>query len=138
MNTISKLNKQNKQTWVKLQRRLNSVQFPLSKLLTNDKVHSSVKNKAISVGSSEGYFIRTLLTTTAFILAWNDARVDSSTHKQPLYLFYNRKIICDTARSSGSLEAEDLSTAVIRKTISSGLSASGPEQENQLLISRGV
>ena len=53
----------------------------------NDDVHSFVKNKAVSVGSSEGYFIPTLLTTTAFILACNDARVDTSTHKQPLNLF---------------------------------------------------
>ena len=138
MHTVSKLTKQNKQTWVKLQRRLNSAQFPHSKLFTNDKVHSFVTNKAISVGSPEGYFIPTLLTTTAFILAWNDTRVDSSTHKQPLNLFYNRKIICDTARSSGFLEAEDLSTAVISRTTSSWLVSSGPEQENHLIISRGV
>ena len=138
MNTVSKLNKQNKQTWVKLRRRLNSAQFPHSKLFTNNKVHSFVTNKAISVGSPKGYFIPTLLTTTAFILAWNDARVDSSTHKQPLNLLYNRKVICDIARSSGFLEAEDLSTAVISRTTSSWLVSSGPEQENHLIISRGV
>lgn len=87
MYTISKLNKQNEQTWVNLQRRLNSIQFPYSKLFTNDEVHCFVKNKAVSVGSSEGYFIPTLLTTTAFILTCNDAHVDTSTHKQPLNLF---------------------------------------------------
>ena len=87
MYTVSKLNKQNEQTWVNLQRRLNSIQFPYSKLFTNDEVHRFVKNKAVSVGSSEGYFIPTLLTTTAFILACNDARVDPSTHRQPLNLF---------------------------------------------------
>jgi len=53
----------------------------------NDDVHSFVKNKAVSVGSCEGYFIPTLLTTTAFILACNEARVSTSTHKQPLNLF---------------------------------------------------
>ena len=87
MYTVSKLNKQNEQTWVNLQRRLNSIQFPYSKLFTNDEVHRFVKNKAVSVGSSEGYFIPTSLTTTAFILACNDSSVDASTHKQPLNLF---------------------------------------------------
>ena len=33
------------------------------------------------------YFILTLLTTRAFVLACNNARVDASTHKQPLNLF---------------------------------------------------
>ena len=33
MYTVSKLNKQNEQTWVNLQRQLNSVQFPYSKAL---------------------------------------------------------------------------------------------------------
>ena len=87
MYTVSKLNKQNEQTWVNLQRRLNCIQFSYSKLFTNDEVHHFVKNKAVSVGSSEGHFIPNLLTTTAFILACNDARVDPSTHRQPLNLF---------------------------------------------------
>lgn len=87
MYTVSKLNKQNEQAWVNLQRRLNYIQFPYSKLFTNDEVHRFVKNKAVSVGSSEGYYIPTLLTTTAFILVCNDAWIEASTHNQPLNLF---------------------------------------------------
>lgn len=88
MYTVSKLYKQNEQTWVNLQRRLNSIQFPYSKLFTDNEIHLLVNNKAVSVGSSESYFIPTLLTTTAFILACNDSRVEViSTHRQPLNLF---------------------------------------------------
>ena len=87
MYTVSKLNKQNEQAWVTLQRRLNYIQFPYSKFFTNDEDYRFVKNKVVSVGSSEGYYIPTLLTTIAFILVCNDVRVDASTHKQPLNLF---------------------------------------------------
>ena len=85
MFAVAKLNKQNEQTWVNLQRRLNSVQFSYSNLFPNDQVYRFVKNKAISLGSSEGYFVPSLLTTTAFGPV--NARVDSSTHEQPVNLF---------------------------------------------------
>ena len=84
MYAISKLNKQHEQTWVNLQKRLNSVQFQYQKLFTSQDVYQFVWNKAVSVGSCEGYFIPSLLTTTAFVLANNKARVDTTTHKQPL------------------------------------------------------
>ena len=86
MYAVSKLNKQHEQTWINLQKRLNSVQFPYEKLFTSQDVHRFVKNKAVSVGSCEGYFIPSLLTTTAFLMACNKVRVDTSTHKQPLNL----------------------------------------------------
>lgn len=41
----------------------------------------------LSAGCSKRYFIPTLLTTTPFILACNNAHIDTSTHKQPLKLF---------------------------------------------------
>lgn len=84
MYAVSKLNKQHEQTWVNLQKRLNSVQFQYQNLFTNQDVYQFVRNKAMSVGSCEGYFIPSLLTTTAFILANNKARVDTTTQKQPL------------------------------------------------------
>ena len=87
MYAVSKLNKQHEQTWINLQKRLNSVQFPYQKLFPNQEVYQLVKNKAISVGSCEGYFIPSLLTTTAFILASNNAQVNTTTHKQPLNIF---------------------------------------------------
>ena len=87
MYTSAKLNKQTEQTWVNLQQRLNAVQFPYSKIFPCSDVHDFVKNKALSVGSSEGYFIPSLLTTTAFVLASKHACVDTSTYKQPLNIF---------------------------------------------------
>ena len=87
MYAVSKLNKQHEQTWINLQKWLNSVQFPYQKLFPNQEVYQFVKNKAISVGSCEGYFIPSLLTTTAFILASNNAQVNTTTHKQPLNIF---------------------------------------------------
>ncbi|KAJ7323387.1 hypothetical protein OS493_031862 [Desmophyllum pertusum] len=86
MFAIDKLNRQNEQTWVNLQKRLNLVQFDYKRLFPTE-VHNFVKNKAVSVGSSEGYFIPSLLTTTAFVLASNNIKVDTSTHKQPLNIF---------------------------------------------------
>lgn len=87
MYALSKLNKQHKQTWGNLQKRLNKVQFPYKKLFPNSDVQEFVKNKAVSVGSCEGYFIPSLLTTTAYLLASKHARVQTLTHNQPLNIF---------------------------------------------------
>lgn len=87
MYALSKLNKQNEQTWVNLQKRLNEVQFPYDKLFATEEVHDFVKNKALSVGSCEGYFIPSLLTTMAYVLAANQATVQTVTHTQPLNIF---------------------------------------------------
>ena len=86
MYALSKLNKQNEQTWVIMQKRLNEVQFPYDRLFSSD-VLNFVKNKALSVGSCEGYFIPSLLTTTAFVLASNQATVTTLTHSQPLNIY---------------------------------------------------
>ena len=87
MYALSKLNRQNEQTWVNLQKRLNEVQFSYAKLFPNSDVHDFIKNKAVSVGSCEGYFIPSLLTTTAFLLASKGSRVQTLTHNQPLNIF---------------------------------------------------
>ena len=87
MYAISKLNKQHDQTWVSLQQRLNSVQFDYKILFKTQETYDFVKNKAISVGSCEGYFVPTLLTTTAYVLATKGTRVQTATHKQPLNLY---------------------------------------------------
>ena len=87
MFTVAKLNKQNEQTWVNLQKCLNAVQFNYKRLFPQQQVQDFVRNKAVSVGCSEGYFIPSLLTTTAFILSSNNVLVDSSTYKQPLNIF---------------------------------------------------
>ena len=87
MYALSKLNKQNEQTWVNMQKRLNKVQFPYARLFESSDVRNFVKNKALSVGSCEGYFIPSLLTTTAYVLASNQATVKTLTHSQPLNVY---------------------------------------------------
>ena len=87
MYALSKLNKQHEQTWVNLQKRLNEVQFSYRQLFPKPEVYEFIKNKAVSVGSCEGYFVPSLLTTTAYILACNHARVQALTHDQPLNIY---------------------------------------------------
>ena len=87
MYALSKLNRQNEQTWVNLQKWLNEVQFSYAKLFPNSDVHDFIKNKAVSVGSCKGYFIPLLLTTTVFFLASKGSRVKTLAHNQPLNIF---------------------------------------------------
>ena len=87
MYAVSKLNKQNEQTWVNTQKRLNEVQFPYARLFANSDVRDFVRDKALSVSSCEGYFIPSLLTTTAYVLASNQATVKTLTHSQPLNVY---------------------------------------------------
>jgi len=61
MYALPKLNKQNEQTWVNLQKRLNEVQIQYRSLFTTAEVHNFVKNKSLAVGSCEGYSIPSLL-----------------------------------------------------------------------------
>lgn len=84
---LSKLNRQNENTWANLQKRLNEVQFSYEKLFANSDVHDFIKNKAVTVGSCKGYFIPSLLTTTSFLLASKGLRVQTLPHNQPLNIF---------------------------------------------------
>ena len=110
MYALSKLNKQNEQTWVNLQKRLNEVQFQYRSLFTTAEVHNFVKNKSLAVGSCGGYFIPSLLTTTAYVLAANQATVQTLTHSQPLNIFTifvgypgTGKIFCNTLEALFSI-----------------------------------
>lgn len=49
MYALSKLNNQQEQTWVNLQKRLNEVQFLYRKLFPKREVYEFIKNKAESV-----------------------------------------------------------------------------------------
>ena len=82
MSASSKINRQNEQTWINLQKRLNEVQ-----LFPADNAYNFIKKQAESVAISEGYLVPSLIATSAYILATNDARVDDSTHKQLLNLY---------------------------------------------------
>ena len=87
MYALSKLNRQQEHTWVNLVKQLNEVQFSYKKLFPRSEVHEFIKNKAVSVGSCEGYFIPSLLTTTAYLLASKQAQVQTLMHNQPLNIF---------------------------------------------------
>lgn len=87
MSALAKLNKQNEQTWINLQKRLNEVQFRYEELFPEEVVYQFIKNKAVSVGSCEGYFIPSLITTTSYLLSCNDAKVNVTTHNEPLNLY---------------------------------------------------
>ena len=50
--------------------------------LFEEEVKQFVENKAISLGSSIGYFAPSILATTAFVLANNGATIDYKTHCQ--------------------------------------------------------
>lgn len=88
MYSLSKLNKQNEQMWINLQKRLNNVQFKYDSLFP-ESVYEFIKNKATSVGSCDSYFVPSLLTTTAFLLACRRAVVETTSHmyNQPLNLY---------------------------------------------------
>lgn len=57
------------------------------KLFPKPEVYEFIKNKPVSVGSCKGYFLPSLLTTTAYLLACNHARVEALTHDQPLNIY---------------------------------------------------
>jgi hypothetical protein len=86
MYAVAKLNKQHEQTWINLQKRLNELQFQYEKLFESNDVHKFIRNKVISVGSCEGYFLPSLIAT-AYLLACNHTRIDVTTHKQPLNIY---------------------------------------------------
>lgn len=63
------------------------MQLPYDLLFETPEVYDFIKNKAMSVGSCEGYFTPSLLTSMAFVLASNQATVKTLTHNQPLNIF---------------------------------------------------
>ncbi|KAK3723305.1 hypothetical protein QZH41_008117 [Actinostola sp. cb2023] len=147
MYAISKLNKQHEQTWINLQKRLNEVQFPYDRLFEQN-VYDFIKNKAVSVGSSEGYFVPSLLTTTAFALACNGVQVDSTSHKQPINIYTIFVGFPGTGKSSAiqycaqdPLENNEMGDSIISKTTSSGLVkllATGQQPKRIHIVTRGV
>lgn len=85
-NPMIKVARQQEITWTTLHQRIAGLSYQHSSLF-GDQVGRFVENKALSLGSSIGYFCPALFTTTAFILANNGATVDCTTHKQLPNLF---------------------------------------------------
>ena len=82
-NPLTKVARQHESTWTSLQRHVSGIHYSYSSLFPED-VLTFFQNKAISVGSSIGYFAPALLTTTAFILANNDVKVKTGTNHEQL------------------------------------------------------
>lgn len=82
-NPLTKVARQHQSTWTSLQRRVSGMHYSYASLFPED-VLTFFKNKAISVGSSIGYFAPTLLTTTSFILASNVITVQTGPNHQQL------------------------------------------------------
>lgn len=70
MSKLAKVAKQHDKTWAQLNRRLISLPFDYESLFT-PRVAEFVKNKAASIGSSPGYLVPCLLTTTGYVIAQN-------------------------------------------------------------------
>ena len=70
MSKLAKVAKQHDKTWAQLNRRLISLPFDYDSLFT-PRVAEFVKNKAASIGSSPGYLVPCLLTTTTYVIAEN-------------------------------------------------------------------
>ena len=62
------------------------MQFDYSELFT-DEVYSFLDNMAKSIGSSIGYLLPSILTSTAFALGSHGAQLMLETHIQPINLF---------------------------------------------------
>ena len=85
-NPLTKVARQQESTWTALHKRISQMSYNYSDLFEH-QVRQFVENKAISLGSSIGYFAPSTLTTTAFILANNGATIDCGTHRQVPNLF---------------------------------------------------
>ena len=82
-NPLTKVARQHESTWTSLQRRVSGMHYSYSSLFP-ENVFTFFQNKAISVGSSTGYLVPTLLTMTGFILAKNEATVQPGPNQQQL------------------------------------------------------
>ena len=80
-NPLTKVARQHENTWASLQRRVAGIPYSYTSLFPQD-VMQFIENKAVSLGSSIGYFAPALLTTTAFILANNEAKVKTFNYEQ--------------------------------------------------------
>ena len=82
-NPYAKIVRQSEGTWALFHERVSSMQFDYSELFT-DEVYSFLDNMAKSIGSSIGYLLPSVLTSTAFALGSHGAQLMLGTHIQPI------------------------------------------------------
>ncbi|XP_031574350.1 uncharacterized protein LOC116308118 [Actinia tenebrosa] len=85
-NPILRLSCQSEATWASFHQRVSSIPYDYFKLFP-EPVFNFLKHKAYSMGSSLGYLVPSLLTSTAYLLANKDASLMISNHLQPINLF---------------------------------------------------
>ena len=85
-NPYAKIARQSEGTWALFHKRVSSIQFDYSDLFT-DKVYSFLENMAKFIGSSIGYLLPSILTSTAFALGSHGAQLMVGTHLQPINIF---------------------------------------------------
>ena len=85
-NPYAKIARQSEGTWALFHKRVSSMQLDYSELFT-DEVYSFLENMAKSIGSSIGYLLPSILTSTAFALGSHGAQLMVGTHLQPINLF---------------------------------------------------
>ena len=85
-NPYTKIARQSEGMWALFHKRVSSMQFDYSELFT-DEVYSFLDNMAKPIGSSIGYLLPSILTSTAFALGSHGAQLMLETHIQPINLF---------------------------------------------------
>ena len=85
-NPYAKIARQSEGTWALFHKRVSSMQFDYSELFP-EEVYSFLDNMAKSIGSSIGYLLPSILTSTAFALGSQGAQLMVGTHIQPINLF---------------------------------------------------
>lgn len=130
MSKLAKVAKQHDKTWAQLNRRLISLPFDYDSLFT-PQVAEFVKNKAASTGSSPGYLVPCLITTTAYVIAEN-CLIRCGPQEMPANLFMvfvgppgtgKSQVLKEGAlKPIHELQTErDLSNCIIEKCTSSAL-----------------
>jgi ribosome biogenesis GTPase A len=78
-NPLTKVARQHETTWTQLHKRIADIPFQFEEIF--------LPHKAVSLNSSIGYLIPSLLTSTAFLSAKNGCTVQTLTHEQPINMY---------------------------------------------------
>jgi hypothetical protein len=78
-NPLTKVARQHETTWTQLHKRIADIPFQFEEIFPED-IATFLRHKAVSLNSSIGYLIPSLLTTTAFLSAKNGCTVQTLTH----------------------------------------------------------
>ena len=85
-NPIWRLSRQNESTWASFHQRVANIPYDYSTMF-HPPVYEFLRHKANSLGSSLGYLVPSLLTSTAYLLANKSAHLMIANHLQPINLY---------------------------------------------------